>query len=127
MDQKYSLIISPNFEDVRFWPRFPQQSAYTNFKFKKKPSERKKKENHSFMMCSIDRLRYQGRKSCFPSQGEVREERARERDEPQESTALSHVPATAKASGLDTLIMELTLATLSWHILIRGLFLSLGT
>jgi len=48
MDQKYSLIISPNFEDEQgFWPKISQESAYTNFKFKKKSfTERKKKENH---------------------------------------------------------------------------------
>ena len=36
MDQKYSLIISPNFEDEQgFWPKISQESAYTNFKLKK--------------------------------------------------------------------------------------------
>ena len=52
MDQKYSLIISPNFEDEQgFWPKISQESAYTNFKLKKEKkkktfTERKKKENH---------------------------------------------------------------------------------
>lgn len=49
MDQKYSLIISPNFEDEQgFWPKISQESAYTNFKLKKekkkKPSQRERKK-----------------------------------------------------------------------------------
>lgn len=103
MDQKYSLIISPNFEDEQgFWPKISQESAYTNFKLKKEKKknlhrEKEKRKPLSFMMCYIMILvRYQKKILLSKSEWGRREERARERDEPQGSTALNHVPATAK-------------------------------
>ena len=43
MDQKYSLYVSPNFEDEQgSGPKISQESAYINFNFKKFKREKKK-------------------------------------------------------------------------------------
>lgn len=85
-----------------FGPRFhkSQHILISNLK-KKFHRVKEKRKPLSFMMCYIMILvRYQRKILLSKSEWGRREERSKERDEPQESTASiqSHVPATTKAS-----------------------------
>lgn len=83
-----------------FGPRFHNSQHTLISNLKKKPSQRERKRKPlSFMMYIMILVRYQEENPASSQNGDLREERAASwRDEPQESTALSHVPAMLKAS-----------------------------